>query len=58
MIKVWKKWPCWDATNIVIIDHHESRVDFNPQSNVIILPLYVANLKDLVEDKDYLKLAL
>ena len=38
LTKVWKKWPCWDATNTVIIEHHEPRVDFNPQSNVIIPP--------------------
>ena len=56
LTKVWKKWPCWDATNTVIIDHHEPRVDFNPQSNVIVPPsFYVANMKDLFEDKDYLK---
>jgi hypothetical protein len=55
LTKVWKKWPCWDATNTVIIDHHEPRVDCNPPSNVIIIPFYVTNMKDLCEDKDYLK---
>ena len=33
-----QKWPCSNATNIVIIDHHEPRVDCNPPLNVIILP--------------------
>ena len=56
LTKVWKKWPCWDATNTLIIDHHEPRMDFNPESNVIVPPpFYVANMKDLFEDKDYLK---
>ena len=56
LTKVWKKWPCWDASNIVIIDHHEPRVDCSPQSNVIIPPpFYVANMKDSFEDKDYLE---
>jgi hypothetical protein len=36
--KVWRKWPCWDATNTVIIDHHEPRVDCNPHANVMIPP--------------------
>ena len=56
LTKVWKAWPCWDATNTVIIDHHEPRVECNPPSNVIIPPpFYVTNMKDLSEDKDYLK---
>jgi len=56
LTKAWEKWLCWNATNTVIIDHHELNVDCNPQANVIIPPpFYVANMKDLSEDKDYLK---
>ena len=54
--KVWDKWPCWNATNTIMIDHHVPRVDCNPQWNVIVPPpFYVARLKDISEDKDYLK---
>ena len=56
LIKVWKKWPCWNGTNTIIIDHHAPRVECNPQWNVIVPPsFYVAQLKNLFEDKDYLK---
>ena len=38
LTKVWEKWPCWNGTNTVILDHHEPRVDCNPQWNVIVPP--------------------
>ena len=57
LTKVWKKWPCWNATNTIIVDQHEPRVDCNPQANVIVPPsFYVANMKDVAEDNEYLKL--
>ena len=47
LTKVQKKWPYWDATNTVIIDHHELRLDCNPHGNIIIpSSFYVANMKD------------
>ena len=56
LTKVWKKWPCWDATNTIIIDHHSPRVECNPPGNVITPPpFYVSNMKELSEDKDYLR---
>ena len=41
------------------MDHHAPRVECNPQANVIVPPpFYVANMKDLAEDNDYMKLRL
>ena len=57
--KVWDMWPCWNATNTLIVDHHGPRVDCNPQANVIVPPpFYVANMKDVAEDNEYLKMKL
>jgi hypothetical protein len=54
--KVWAQWPCWNGTNTVILDHHEPRVDCNPQWNVIVPPpFYVEHLQDLSDDKEYLR---
>ena len=59
MTKVWKKWPCWNATNTIIVDHHVPGVECNPRANVIVPPsFYVANMKELAEDNEYLKLQL
>ena len=59
LTKVWKKWPRWNATNTLILDHHEPRVACNPRENVMIPPsFYVANMKELAEDNEYLKLKL
>ena len=59
LTKVWKKWPCWNATNTIIVDHHAPRVGCNPQVNVIVPPsFYVANIQDVSEDNDYLKVKL
>ena len=52
-------WPCWNATNTIILDHHEPRVDCNPPANVIVPPsFYVANMKDLAMNNEYLKVIL
>ena len=57
--KVWEKWPCWNASNTLIVDHHGPRVLCNPQGNVIVPPpFYVANMKDVAEDNEYLKMKL
>jgi hypothetical protein len=57
--KVWKRWPTWNATNTIIVDHHAPRVECNAQANVIVPPsFYVANMKDISEDNDYLKVKL
>ena len=59
LTKVWNKWPCWDGTNTIIVDHHAPRVACNPKANVIVPPsFYVTNMKDLAEDNEYLKLTL
>lgn len=56
LTRVWNKWPCWNGTNTIIVDHHGPRVACNPKANVIVPPsFYVANLKDLGEDNEYLK---
>jgi hypothetical protein len=54
LTKVWEKWPCWNDTYTIIIDHHKPRVDCNPQWNVIVSPFYVAHIQDLSRDKEYL----
>ena len=41
LTKVWKRWPCWNGSNTVMIDHHVPRVDCNPPWNVIAPPLYM-----------------
>ena len=52
-------WPCWNATNTIILDHHEPRVDCNPPANVIVPPsFHVVDMKDLVVDNEYLKMTL
>jgi hypothetical protein len=53
--KVWEKWPPWNGSNTVMIDHHVPRVDCNAPWNVIAPPFYVAHVKDLSEDNVYLK---
>ena len=59
LTKVWKAWPSWNANNTIIVDHHAPRVECNPQVNVIVPPsFYVANMKDVSEDNDYLKVKL
>ena len=59
LTKVWKAWPCWNATNTIIVDHHAPRVECNLPVNVIVPPsFYVANLHDISEDNDYLKVKL
>ena len=59
LAKVWKAWPCWNATNTIIVDHHAPRVECNPQANVIVPPsFYVGKIVDLSEDNDYLKVKL
>jgi len=55
LTKVWELWPCWNGSNTVMIDHHVPRMDCNPPWNVIAPPFYVAHVKDLSEDKIYLK---
>jgi hypothetical protein len=57
--KVWERWPCWNASNTLIVDHHGPRVLCNPHGNVIVPPpFYVANMKDVAEDNEYLKMKL
>jgi hypothetical protein len=59
LTKVWAKWPSWNATNTVIVDHHAPRVGCNAQMNVIVPPsFYVANIQDVSEDNEYLKVKL
>jgi hypothetical protein len=54
--RVYRRWPCWNASNTVIIDHNFGRVACNPRSNIIIpRPFYVEQLKKLTHDKNYLK---
>jgi hypothetical protein len=53
---VYRRWPCWNASNTVIVDHNFSRVACNPMSNIIAPnPFYVEHLQKLGEDKNYLK---
>ena len=59
LTKVWKKWACWNDTNTIIVDHHAPRLECNSHANVIVPPsFYVAKMKDIAEDNDYLKLKL
>jgi hypothetical protein len=48
---VFRKWPQWNLSNTVIIDHNSLRVNCNPRANVIIpTPFYLAQLTKLGED--------
>ena len=56
LLKVYEKWPQFNATNTLIIDNKVSQVSCNPSSNVIISsPFYVAELDKLADDKNFLK---
>jgi hypothetical protein len=53
---VLRKWPQWNLSNTVIIDHNSLRVNCNPRANVIIpTPFYLAQLTKLGEDGQFLK---
>jgi hypothetical protein len=53
---VYRRWPYWNASNTVIVDHYFSRVACNPMSNIIAPnPFYMEHLQKLGEDKNYLK---
>lgn len=38
LTKVWAKWPSWNTSNTVIVDHHAPRVGCNSEMNVIVPP--------------------
>jgi hypothetical protein len=53
---VFRKWPQWNLSNIVIIDYNSLCVNCNPRANVIIpTPFYLAQLTKLGEDEQFLK---
>jgi hypothetical protein len=53
---VYRRWPCWNATNTVIVDHNVSRMACNPISNIVAAKaFYVEHLQKLGDDKSYLK---
>jgi hypothetical protein len=53
---VYRRWPCWNATNTVIVDHNISCVACNPISNVVVAKaFYVEHLQKSGDDKSYLK---
>jgi hypothetical protein len=53
---VYRRWPCWNASNTVIVDHNLGRVACNSMSNVIAAnPFYVEHIKKLGDDRGYLK---
>jgi hypothetical protein len=57
--KIFHKWPCWNFSNIVIIDHKGPRVGCNPSVNVIIPPpFYVQDVEGIGDDRQFLKLSL
>ena len=54
--RFYKRWPCWNASNTIIIDYNFGCMACNPRSNIIILcSFYVEQLKKLADDKNYLK---
>jgi hypothetical protein len=54
--RVYSRWPCWNTSNIVIIDHNLGHVAYNPRANIIIPnAFYVEHLQKLGDDKNYLK---
>jgi hypothetical protein len=56
---VFRKWPHWNLSNTVIIDHNSLRVNCNPHANVIVpTPFYLAQLTKLGEDGQFLKTSL
>jgi hypothetical protein len=56
---VYRKWPHWNSSNIVIIDHNPSRVSYNPRANVIVVsPFYHAQLTKVGDDNLFLKTSL
>jgi hypothetical protein len=55
---VYRKWPYWNSSNTVIIDHNPSRVSCNPCANVIVSPFYHAQLTKVGDDNLFLKTSL
>ena len=53
---VYATWPRFCAANTMIVDNNHSRVECNPEANIIInTPFYVKWLCSLAGDKEYLK---
>ena len=53
---VYATWPNFNAANTIIVDSKASRVECNPDANVIIsTPFYVKWMCNLADDKEYLK---
>jgi hypothetical protein len=38
--KVWKAFPCFDASNTLLIDDHAEKFERNPEGTCIIIPPY------------------
>jgi hypothetical protein len=54
--RVYSRWPCWNASNTVIINHNLGRIACNPRANIITPnAFYVEHLQKLGDDKNYLK---
>jgi hypothetical protein len=57
--KVFCKWPCWNHSNTIIIDHKACRLACNPSTNVIIPPpFYVDEVQKVGDDQQFLKVSL
>jgi hypothetical protein len=56
---ITRKYPQWNTTNTMIIDHKPLRVGCNPHRNVIVVkPFYSADLTKVGDDELYLKTSL
>jgi hypothetical protein len=56
---VYQKWPHWNSSNTVIIDHNPGQVSCNPRANVIVVsPFYHAQLTKVGDDNLFLKTSL
>jgi hypothetical protein len=54
--RVFQRWPCWNHSNTMIIDHKPCRVAYNPPVNFITpSPFYVEDLQKIGDDQMYLK---
>jgi hypothetical protein len=56
---MWKKFPRWNSSNTVIVDHKPQCVNRNPDANVILAtPFYVQELTNIGDDGQFLKTSL
>ena len=53
---MWRKFPCWNSSNTVIVDYKLQCISCNLDTNVILAtPFYIQELTNIREDGQFLK---